>query len=69
MIMFGLGRFLPDPQHLLIGNQLAKRYYVLPEFDQIPWDALTELIKAAQRFTPTLENTTISAVIRETRSQ
>ena len=65
MMAFGLGRFLPDPQHLLTGDQLAMRHYHLPAFEQIPWDAVTELIKAAQAFNPTLENTYISAVIRE----
>jgi hypothetical protein len=69
MMKFGLGRFLPDPQHLLIGNELAMRYYPLPEYDQIPWDAVTDLIKAAQQFTPTLENTNISTIIRETPPQ
>jgi len=63
---FGLGRFLPDPQHLLTGIELAMRYYSLPEYEQIPWDAVTELIKAAQQFNPTLEKTSISAIIRET---
>jgi hypothetical protein len=66
MLKFGLGRFLPDPQHLLTGDELAMRWYVLPEYDQIPWEAVTDLIKAAQQFTPTLENTSISTLIRET---
>lgn len=66
MMKFGLGRFLPDPHHLLTGNELAMRNYILPEYDQIPWDAVTDLIKAAQQFTPTLENTSISTLIRET---
>lgn len=65
MMAFGLGRFLPDPLHLLAGDQLAMRHYHLPNYDQIPWDAVTELIKAAQAFNPTLENTFISALIRE----
>ena len=69
MMRFGLGRFLPDPRHLLVGNELAMRWYALPEYENIPWDAVTDLIKAAQAFTPILENTTISTVIRETPSQ
>ncbi len=69
MMKFGLGRFLPDPHHLLAGDELAMRYYPLPEYEQIPWDAVTELIKAAQQFNPTLENTSISSLIRETPSQ
>lgn len=69
MMKFGLGCFLPDPQHLLTGDELAMRYYALPEYEQIPWDAVTELIKAAQQFNPTLENTNISTVIRETPRQ
>jgi hypothetical protein len=66
MLKFGLGRFLPDPQLLLTGDELAMRWYVLPEYNQIPWEAVTDLIKAAQQFTPTLENTSISTLIRET---
>lgn len=69
MMKFGLGRFLPDLNHLLQGRELAMRFYPLPEYEQIPWDAITDLIKAAQQFTPTLENTSISAVIRETPPQ
>lgn len=69
MMKFGLGRFLPDPQHLLAGDELAMRYYFLPEYEQIPWDAVTELIKAAQQFNPTLEKTNISTIIRETPHQ
>lgn len=65
MMGFGLGRFLPDPHHLLTGDQLAMRHYYLPEYEKIPWDAVTELIEAAQAFNPTLENTYISALIRE----
>lgn len=69
MMAFCLGRFLPDPQHLLVGNQLAKRYYYLPRYDQILWEALTALIKASQQFDVTRESTTISAKIRETPPQ
>jgi len=69
MLKFGLGRFLPDPQHLLSGDELAMRWYPLPDYDQVPWGAVTDLIKAAQQFTPTLDNTSISAVIRETPPQ
>lgn len=64
MIAFNLGCLLPDPEHLLVGDRLAKRYYYLPEFNTIPWDAVTELIKASQRIDLTRENTTISARIR-----
>ena len=66
LMKFGLGRFLPDPAHLLIGDELAMRYYLLPEYEQIPWEAVTDLINAARQFTPTLENTAISTLIRET---
>lgn len=64
-IRFGLGRFLPDPQHLLSGDQLAMRYYNLPSFENVPWEPLIELIKASSDFVPTLENTKISDLIRE----
>jgi hypothetical protein len=46
------GAFLPDPCHLLSGKTLAKRQMVLPPFDQIDWQAVTDLIKASAAFDP-----------------
>ena len=46
------GAFLPDPQHLLQGNCLAKRGMRLDSFEQTPWEAVIELITASAQFDP-----------------
>jgi hypothetical protein len=46
------GAFLPDPQGLLQGERLYKRYVRLESYDSAPWDALGELIRAASHFDP-----------------
>ena len=46
------GAFLPDPQGLLQGDRLAKRYVKITSFDQAPWDSLQNLITASAHFDP-----------------
>jgi hypothetical protein len=42
---------LPDPRGLLEGDRLSKRYVRLERFEDIPWDALGDLIRAAKDLT------------------
>jgi hypothetical protein len=46
------GAFLPDPEGLLRGREKYKRYIELDSYEQAPWEALAELIKASARFDP-----------------
>jgi hypothetical protein len=46
------GSFLPDPNGLLKGDQLYKRYVKITSFDQAPWDDLQDLITASAHFDP-----------------
>jgi hypothetical protein len=46
------GAFLPDPYHLLSGDQKAKRFLRIEAYDEAPWDDLKELIAASARFDP-----------------
>lgn len=46
------GAFLPDPQGLLKGSEQYKRHVVLVSFEEAPWEALSELIRASARFDP-----------------
>lgn len=46
------GAFLPDPQGLLQGERLYKRYVRLDSYESAPWEALGELIRAAMKFDP-----------------
>jgi hypothetical protein len=47
---------LPDPTGLLEGDRLSKRYVRLDNYEQIPWDVLSELIKAARDYSPIAQN-------------
>jgi hypothetical protein len=47
------GAFLPDPQGLLQGKRLAKRYVRLEAYESAPWEYLKELIRASSQFDPT----------------
>ncbi len=44
------GAFLPDPHHLLRGSTFPKRYFPLPAFNEVPWEAIKEFIQAHIRF-------------------
>lgn len=46
------GAFLPDPEGLLQGDRKAKRFVRLTSYEETPWDALDELIKASADFDP-----------------
>ncbi len=46
------GAFLPDPEGLLEGEQIAKRFVKLTSYEQVPWDAIQNLIDASSRFDP-----------------
>ena len=46
------GAFLPDPKHLLVGNQKAKRYVRIKSYNDAPWDDLKQLIEESSRFDP-----------------
>ena len=46
------GAFLPDPQELLQGKRLYKRYVRLASYESVPWEALRELIHASAQFDP-----------------
>ena len=46
------GAFIPDPQGLLQGQRVAKRYVRLESYESVPWEALAELIRASAGFDP-----------------
>jgi hypothetical protein len=46
------GTFIPDPHHLLIGEQKYKRFVKIESFDTAPWENLKELIAIAAKFDP-----------------
>lgn len=46
------GAFIEDPQELLQGERIAKRYVRLESYESAPWQALEELIRVAARFDP-----------------
>jgi len=57
------GAFLPDPGHLLKGDQQYKRYVKITSYEQAPWDALKELIISSSHFDPyTLSADDIAAI-------
>src|SRR5512139_841398 len=51
-LAFNHGAFLPDPQGLLRGDRLVKRYVKIASFDQAPWDDVQALIAASAKFDP-----------------
>lgn len=46
------GVHLDDPDHLLVGDRLSKRYFRIDSYDEAQWDAYKRLIEAAARFDP-----------------
>jgi hypothetical protein len=46
------GAFLEDPDGLLQGDRLAKRYVWLEAYGSVPWEACADLIRASARFDP-----------------
>jgi len=51
-VAFLQGAFLPDPQHLLTGDRIAKRFLRIYSYEEAPWDDLKALIDAAARYDP-----------------
>jgi len=51
-LAFVHGRFLPDPQCLLEGEQLVKRFVRINSYEGTPWEALKDLIRASAHFDP-----------------
>lgn len=52
-IGFIFGAFMEDPHGLLEGKQKAKRMLNLKDYEQVNWEALEDLIKAASEIDPT----------------
>jgi hypothetical protein len=46
------GAFLQDPEGLLEGDRLAKRFIEVMSYDQAPWSDLKYLIEESARFDP-----------------
>jgi hypothetical protein len=46
------GAFIEDPQGLLQGERIAKRYVQLESYESTPWESLRELIQASAAFDP-----------------
>jgi len=46
------GIHLDDPDRLLVGDRLSKRYIRIDSYDEAQWDAYKRLIEAAARFDP-----------------
>lgn len=48
------GAFLPDPQGLLQseGGRKAKRYLAIDSYEEAPWAAIEELVRAHAKFDP-----------------
>lgn len=51
-ISFIHGARLSDPDSLLTGNQLSKRYLAIESYEQAPWDAIRSLIEEAADLDP-----------------
>ena len=51
-LIFLHGVFLPDPDHLLQGNQIAMRHIKITSFQDAPWEELQKLIDLSSRFDP-----------------
>ena len=51
-LVFLHGAFLPDPNHLLQGNQIAMREIKITSFGDTPWEELGELIDLSSRYNP-----------------
>jgi hypothetical protein len=57
------GAFLPDPKHLLEGDQHYKRFVRIDSFEHAPWEDLKSLVAASSSFDPyTLSAQEIAAI-------
>jgi len=52
-IGFIFGAFMDDPLGLLQGEQKAKRYLILDEFESVPWEGVKDLVRSAAAVDPT----------------
>ena len=46
------GIHLDDPEHLLVGDRLSKRYIPIKSYEEAQWEAYKPLIQAAALFDP-----------------
>ena len=53
-IGFIFGAFMDDPEGLLEGNQKAKRFLFLSDYEQIPWERVKGLIGSAAKIDPAI---------------
>ncbi len=53
-LAFVHGAFLEDPEGMLQGKRLAKRYVRLESYEAAPWEYLEQLIMRSAAFDPTL---------------
>jgi hypothetical protein len=51
-LAFFHGAFLPDPDHLLRGKQIAMRDLNIHSYETAPWGAIWDLIENSYRFDP-----------------
>jgi len=51
-LSFVHGAFLEDPEGLLKGSRLAKRFVRLESYDSVPWQHLQDLIASSAAFDP-----------------
>ncbi|MGD2026977.1 MAG: DUF1801 domain-containing protein [Anaerolineales bacterium] len=51
-IGFIFGALMPDQAGLLVGNQKAKRRVYLEDYEQVPWEELKGLLRAAADIDP-----------------
>lgn len=51
-LAFNHGVFLPDPDGLLEGDRLVKRFVRVSDYDRAPWEQLKALVEASSRFDP-----------------
>jgi hypothetical protein len=51
-LAFVHGAFLPDPEKLLRGDRIAKRFLEIRTFNEARWDAYEELIRCSTEFDP-----------------
>ena len=51
-LAFMHGKFLPDPDALLEGQQKYKRFVKIHSYEDVPWESLKKLIQASYQFDP-----------------
>jgi hypothetical protein len=51
---FIFGAFMDDPSGLLQGEQKAKRFLILDDYEALPWEELKGLIRSAAEIDPSI---------------